>query len=345
MRKFWPLLLVVLFSGCGGYNPARGELELKIEREMNLPPGKLSVAISPRGEVFVAGKGKGIVKIKPSGGEEEVLKPGVFTYSPDLFYTAGCLWATASREVVKICPGEVPRKGILDRFYQRVVPTREGRLVGDYLEIGREKAVRKLVLIADGKEPERLLIVSASLGTLVIKSPRGVSAVSAPEVLPSLLWAYSPYTDHLITAESQKYGIRILNLEGKILRSFAFKVEAPELPLSERLKIAPTFLIWKPRDRQRALEEIARKLPSRLPVLAGIYPLPSGYFLVEVNEAPGRTHFDLLSEKGEYLYRFNLPRGYKLRKVLSNGWLAVERKGKLALYRPLHLLSFFRKPS
>ena len=350
MKKIWFLSLFIFLVACGGYRPKKGEVELKLEKKMDLPleeseHPRLSIALSPSGEIYFSGPDTGVWKLTSSGEKKEILKPGLLNYVPSLYFSSGCFWATTPRQVVKMCPGEPARKGVLDRFYERVVPTKEGHLLGSYLELKEGKPLKKLVLIGDKDHPEKLLAQSAKPGTLIIKSPQGLSAISVPEIIPTLLWTYSPLTDHIIAGESDHYSLKILNLNGKVLREFHFDIPEPDFPLEERRKIAPMFLIWKPVNRERTLELIAEKLPPKLPVLKKIIALPSGLILIEVNEAPGKSHFDVLSEKGNYLYKFYLPQGFSLIKVLRNGWLVLRKGKKFAIYLPRNLRSVFQPPS
>ncbi len=350
MRKLWLISLLIFLAACGGYRPKKGEVELKLEKKMDIPleeseHPRLSIALSPSGEIYFSGPDTGVWKLTSSGNREEVLKPGILNYVPSLYFSSGCFWATTPRQVAKMCPGEPARKGVLDRFYERVMPTAKGHLLGSYLELKEGKPLKKLVLIGDKDQPEKLLAQSAKPGTLIIKSPRGVSAISVPEIIPTLLWTYSSLTDHIIVGESDRYSIKILNPNGELVRKFHFDVPNPDFPLEERRKIAPTFLIWKPVNRERTLEAIAQRLPHKLPVLKRIMALPSGLLLIEVNEAPGKSHFDIVSEKGKYLYKFYLPRGFSLIKVLRNGWLVLRKGKKFAIYLPRNLRSVFQPPS
>ncbi len=349
MKRLWVFALLIFIMGCGGYSPEKGRITLQVRENMQIPLRsfpRVSLALSPSGDIYMVKPDKEVVRLDRSGKEETVLKADLFTYFPSLYFVGHCLWATTPREVVKFCPGNVAAKGELGRFYNRVVPTKSGRLLGDYMSIPQgKKPFRRLILIKDGENPEMKILESYKIGALIIKSPRGLSAITIPEVVPSLIWSYSRKTDHIIAAESDTYRIKVIDLKGRVLKTIGFRVKPPEFPMERRLEIAPKLIFWRPANRQQTIETIARGLPSHLPVLRRILPLPSGLFLVEVNDAVGKSHFDVLNEKGKYLYRFSLPHGFYLVSVLSNGWLVMKRKGEVGIYTCLNLSSVFQPGS
>ncbi len=357
---FFTFVAALFLIGCGGkkkYAPEKGSFELKLKATKELPTGqnvrKFSAVMAPGGNLFYSWKGPEVlgadeeqelvVMIKPSGEKKVILKVRDLWDFPYLFWADGSIWALTTREVVKISPeGEVLKKSALSNFYDHLAPVEEGGFLGDALKFPKEGPVHRILYyIRPFGISKKVLVDSVRAGAIEVKTPKGISAIYVPEYVPSLLWAYSPWTGHIVVGESDSYRFKIMTPEGKKVKEFGFKFERAEFPLEAKKKVAPKLLFWGPKDRQKAVDMIVKALPERLPAFKRLLPLPSGYFMVEAVEALGKTHWDVLSEKGHLLYSFNLPSGLILIGVLSDGSVVFRRDGVYYLGRAEELKEVF----
>ncbi|GEM_PF-2221276 len=346
------ILLFLILARCSGrkaHKPSRGEEEITLEKVAQIPvePQERKVSVASGSEVIyfsLERNNSGLIYAwKGMGEPEEMAK--VPWYLPRLLFMENILWAITPKDAFEFSPeGKTLETFSFNDFYNELLPLKGGEeFLGDKLEFPRGKKPARVLYKIDPLRRIKKEIIRGKTGALMVKTPRGISSVLVPEFVPGLIWAYSPWTNHIIAGDSDSYAIRVLDLKGKVLKRISFKFQRADFPLEERRKFSPSLIFWKVQDRNRAAEEVARTLPDKLPVFLRIIPLPTGLFMVEVVEGVGKTYFDVLAEEGDYLYRLRMPDGYRLLKVLEDGNLLAKSREGYAIFSVKNPLGVFRR--
>ncbi len=348
MRKTFSHIISLLLLGCSShkpYKPEKGTLQIKFKKieEIPLKEGthKVSVVLDGKNRIIFASKSTNIfedratVFVYEKDSEPRVLIPKeTLWYFPNLYFVNNYLWATTPNEAVKVSgTGKIEDKFSFNDIYDRLIPLGEDKFIASVTEIPKEKEPQKVLYLLENPYGAKKKIIEGKSGDITVPALKKGTYIYAPLLVPSLVWAYSQYSHHIIAGNNDNYQLAILSTDGKTIKKISFKYTKVKVPEDVKKNYAEIIVPKDVSHRDMVVSELSKSLPDELPVFKRIIPLPGNMFMMEVNDKENKSHFDVITEDGKYIYNLQIPEGYSLIDVLSNGYIVLKKGEEVAVYK------------